>query len=660
MFGPNRRFIKIISLFFLCLFMYFLARLEFVIWNWAQFKDLPFSHILVAFFAGARFDATSTSMLIAPVVLISLIPWGQRFEGLWKVTIFVFFMATQVPLFILNLGDTELINFVGRRFTLDTMFLLSEIPGKASAFLMTYWHLMILNSLLVLVFFYWAYKIIFKTYSQDQWKFYSPILTKRYYRRFAAAAFFMVFGVAIGVRGGFQSRPLTFVMANIFDEAILNNSILNSSFTFLKSFTVSTIEKVVYFEDRQQMLSQMDGNYKGSVLEGTRPQTPQNVVIIILESFGEEYIGPNETGHSFTPFIDSLKSKSLSFKNAYANGRRSIEGVIAALSGVPSLMDKPFVSSQYTGNKLVALGTAVKELGYSTSFFHGGDNGTMHFDSFTPWAGFEKYYGFKEYPNPKDHDGHWGVWDGIFLPWMAGELTKQKAPFLSAVFTLSSHHPFKIPDQYKDRFNKGSMPMLNAVEYSDFAVQKFFEEAEKQPWFKDTLFVITADHTSLHYRPAYQNDQGNYRIPLIFYHPQYQFPVVNTDMVVEQIDIMPSVMDFLGIVPKEKNYLTSSVFVPGDKVGFVFISGRYILFSKDYVLTWMKGGEEFKLFAANDWKMQNELNDPEHAVIKEGLITKLKAHRQYFNEGLWENKLLYPNGDLAIQTPEAPAEPAKK
>lgn len=642
MFGPNRRFNKILSLFLLCLFMYFLARLEFLAWNWSQFADRSFGDILIVLLAGMRFDATSTSMLLAPILVFSLIPWGQRLDGFWKFVVFVFFVATQIPLYILNVGDTELVNFVGRRFTLDTMFLLSEIPGKVSAFLQTYWHLFIVNSILSFIFFYLAYKIIFKSHNRDQWQFYSPILTKRYYRRFAVYAFLMVGVTAVGVRGGLQSRPLTFVMANIFDDASLNNTILNSSFTFIKSFTVSNIEKVVYFEDRNEMLKHLNGFPTTSVLEGHRPTTPQNVVVIILESFGEEYIGPNESGKSFTPFIDGLKTRSLNFQNAFANGRRSIEGVIAALSGVPSLMNKPFVSSQYTSNKLIALGSWVKKNGYSTSFYHGGDNGTMHFDSFAPWAGFEEYIGFKEYPNPKDHDGNWGVWDHIFLPWMAGNLTKQKTPFVSAVFTLSSHHPFNIPAEFKDRFNKGPNGMMNAVEYTDFALQRFFEEAEKQPWYKDTLFVITADHTSLHYRKSYENDPGTYRIPLIFFHPTVKFPEMDTTMVVEQIDIMPSVLDFLGIAEDEVNYLNSSVFIPGNKVAVTHLNGRYVLFAKDYMLVWTNGTTDYKLYAASDWNMTQELVGEDTQAFKDELVLKLKAHRQYFNEGLRENKLLYP------------------
>lgn len=622
--------------------MFFLARLEFLIWNWGQVKEAGLGDLFSVIMHGMRFDAASTSMILAPLVLFTLFPWSDRMEGFWKFVAFSFFVLTQIPLFILNVGDTELINFVGRRFTFDTLFLLHELQGKTSAFAITYWHLVIVNTLLVLFFIYGVYKIIYKNGHKDSWKFYSPILSKRAYTRFAIFGFIIVLGIFVGIRGGFQSRPLSFVMANIFDKAILNNAILNTPFVFMKSVGVPGIENVIYFEDREKMIGELNGSLSGSLLEGHRPSAPQNVVILILESFGEEYIGRNESGQSFTPFLDSLKEKSLNFTNSYANGRRSIEGVISVLSGVPSLMDKPFVSSQYTGNKLIALGTMVKQNGYQTSFYHGGDNGTMHFDSFSPWAGFEKYYGFKEYPEPSHHDGHWGVWDHIYLPWMAKNLSLNTKPFLATVFTLSSHHPFKIPDDLQSRFNKGPNSMMNAVEYSDYAVQLFFEEAQKQPWFQNTLFVITADHTSLHYRKSYENDQGNYRIPLIFYHPNFQFPSVDTTNVVQQIDIPSSVLDFLGIAEQERNYLTSSVFTPGEKYALVHLAGRYTLFGKDHVLTWTKGTSDFRLFAATDWTQEQELVSPEYAEIKSKLIGKLRAQKQYFSEGMKDNKILYP------------------
>jgi phosphoglycerol transferase MdoB-like AlkP superfamily enzyme len=409
----------------------------------------------------------------------------------------------------------------------------------------------------------------------------------------------------------------------------------------IKSYGAEEIKREKYFTDEKEMISYLNGSFKGSKLEGKRPKSPQNVVIIILESFGKEYLGIRN-GKSYTPFLDSLMAQSLVFENGYANGRRSIEGVAAVLGGIPALMSEPFISSHFTANYFLGLGTLLGEKKYSTSFFHGGHNGTMYFDSFMQSAGVEKYFGSSEYDNPADDDGVWGIWDEPFLQWMLTQLDSQKPPFMTSVFTLSSHQPFKVPEKYKEQFPEGEVDILKTISYTDFALKKFFETAATKPWFKDTLFVITADHTSKHYLPEFDNEIGNYRIPMMFYHPTWKMPAVDPHMIVQQIDIMPTILDMLSISPKDKNFMGSSIFVPGDKTAVNFIDGRYLLTAKDYQVRWAPGHGEPEMYAITDLNAVTPLAEP--AKRKEDLVKRLKATIQYFNEGMWDNKLYYPSG----------------
>jgi phosphoglycerol transferase MdoB-like AlkP superfamily enzyme len=458
--------------------------------------------------------------------------------------------------------------------------------------------------------------------------------------RFAGACFLCIALSVVGIRGGLQSKPLHFVNANVFTAPLLNNLVLNSSFTFIKSYGAKALPHDQYFSDKNEMLSYLNGSMQGSLLEGHRPKTPQNIVIIIIESFGREYVGPVNGGKSYTPFLDELQKKSLSFENAFANSRRSIEGIAAVMAGIPAMMNEPFISSQFTSNYFVGLGTMLTQKKYATSFFHGGHNGTMYFDSFMKSSGVEKYYGATEYGNSADDDGVWGIWDEPFLAWMNQHIDKMPRPFMASVFTLSSHQPFKVPAKYKDRFPEGEIEILKTVSYTDFALREFFDEAAKKSWYKDTLFVITADHTSKHYRKEFENDIGDYRVPLIFFHPGFEFPKVDTKMIVQQIDVMPTVLDFLNIPEKDKNFLGSSVFIPGDKVAVDYIDGRYLLVSKDYQLRWSPRENDLKMFAMDDWNGDKPLEQP--AERKQLLEKKLKAAVQYFNEGMWDNKLYYP------------------
>ena len=164
----------------------------------------------------------------------------------------------------------------------------------------------------------------------------------------------------------------------------------------------------------------------------------------------------NKIQNSFTPFIDSLIQESLVFTNGFSNGRRSIEGIPAVIAGIPSLMNSPFITSAYSGDKFYSLPYLLKQEGYNTSFYHGGTNGTMGFDNFCKAAGIDAYYGRYEYNNDKDFDGNWGIFDEPFLQFMAKSLDKTPQPFMASVFTLSSHHPYTIPEKYKNKFIKGN------------------------------------------------------------------------------------------------------------------------------------------------------------------------------------------------------------
>src|SRR5690606_24927473 len=129
-----------------------------------------------------------------------------------------------------------------------------------------------------------------------------------------------------------------------------------------------------------------------------------NVVIIILESFGKEFIGFYSGEKTYTPFLDSLLGQSLTFTGGFANGKKSIEAVPSIFASIPSLQDNPYISSQYNSNRIIGLPELLKEHGYTSAFYHGATNGSMRFDSFAQFIGFDHYVGKKEYGNEAHSD----------------------------------------------------------------------------------------------------------------------------------------------------------------------------------------------------------------------------------------------------------------
>lgn len=625
-------------LFLWSMLFYLYVRVEFLLWNNVKFKTATTVDILKAFLLGIRFDVAAVAFVLSPIILLSLIPWYGRGRKAWQIISYIAYLIVAGGFLIMNMMDLEFINFSGRRFTFDALFILGEAPGRIGGFISTYWWMFILNSMVFLFFAWGAWKIFFRRQEipaeKHSWLKNAVLIP--------LLCLAVIAGTVTIARGGLQRKPLNIVSAHVFPESSLNNLILNSTFTFLISYGAETVAHDVYFTNREDMLKYMNGSVQApSLMEGHRPTTPQNIVIIILESFGLEYMGEINGDKGYTPFLDSLARKSLFFKNGFANGRRSIEGVPAVLAGVPTMMNDAFISSPFSANHFVGLGSYLKQKGYSTSFFHGGHNGTMYFDTFAKSAGQDHYFGFNEVPDSaKYDDGSWGIYDEPFYHFMVTQLNAQPQPFMASVFSLSSHQPYRIPDEYKGKFPKGSVEILESVGYADYSLQKFFEEAAKQPWYDHTLFVITADHTSLAYRPDYLNEISRYRVPILFFHPHYEWPAgIDRDEIVQQIDIMPSILDFLGIKTNEVNYMARSAFVPGERSATTYLDNRYLLVMKDYYLDWFRGGP-MKMYSRQDAMEKQELTEP--AAVKIELEQRLKASVQYFNEAMWNDRLYYP------------------
>jgi arylsulfatase A-like enzyme len=357
---------------------------------------------------------------------------------------------------------------------------------------------------------------------------------------YVTITFFIVCGLAtLGLRGGFQRVPIDVVNAGSMTSSEQVPIVLNTPFTLIKSMGHQSLEETLFFSEQElESIYSPIHHYKDSFFR------KKNVVVLILESFSKEYTKLGNR-HGVTPFLDSLMEHSLVFTNAFSNGTKSIEGIPAILSGLPSLMENPFINSIYANNEQTSLATLLKQEGYTTAFFHGGINGTMNFTDWAPSAGFDKYYGQDEYSNNDDFDGYWGIWDEPFLQFSIKKMNEYKQPFLSSVFTLSSHHPYFIPQKYRNRFKKRELENAESIQYADHALKQFFNEAQKTEWYKNTLFVLTADHAGISSHPFYSHFVGNLSIPILFYEPGSNLKGTYKN-VFSQIDILPSTMALLG------------------------------------------------------------------------------------------------------------------
>jgi len=511
--------------------VYQLSRLSFLIANYTYFGEASVLQIIKSFIFGIRFDLSAIAFTNAIVILLHIIPGRSFFsKGIQKVIAFVF-IAFNLPALLLNSVDLEYFKFQGKRTTADLFSLFTmggDMANTLPAMARDFWYVLVVFAFLAFLLIRLYFRITPKALHSTQRGF-KPVLI--------AIALSAV--TVIAARGGLQYRPLSAMSAAQHVPQRLVPLVLNTPFTIIRSLGKSTLEEKNYLPagEAEKWFS------KNKSYSDSTGFTPKNVVIIIMESFSSEYIGYFNNGKGYTPVLDSIMNQSLVFVNGFANAKKSIDGIPAVTASLPVLMPFSYITSTYSSNRLESIAGLLQNKGYSSGFFHGGNNGTMGFDNFARITGFNGYYGRNEYPGD-GYDGQWGVFDGPFFQYFCNAMSKQKEPFVNVFFSLSSHHPYAIPDSLKNSFPKGPLPIHESLGYADYSLGKFFESASKTSWYSNTLFVITADHTGPNSAAAYNSSLGMFRIPVVFFAPDHSLKGVSR-RVTEQIDIIPSILDYL-------------------------------------------------------------------------------------------------------------------
>jgi phosphoglycerol transferase MdoB-like AlkP superfamily enzyme len=575
------------SFFLIHLVIYFFMRLLFAVWNWSSLSVLSESELLLAFFHGFRFDLSALGMTLGLALLVSV--WLDRHQKI-RTAWLSFFIAINAAFYIINAIDVELYNFTAKRFASHSFFLARD--ATFSNLIAPYVPLASASIMLVVGYIFMTWRALKK--------FKTPIQLSK--KVIISSVIFII--SLVSARGGVQKKPLTFVDAKIFDNTYANNLILNSTFTVLKSASKKSLERVRYFDD-EKLLSKLNPKTDLDVVPIFKEKP--NFVVIILEGFSHEYSLLQNP--EVMPNLNRLKKISANFNEAYANGRRSIEGVAAILSGIPALMEEPFINSEFSANQIIGLGQILNQHGYKTSFFHGASKGSMHFDSFTRSVGILENFSREDYPIKEHDDGTWGIFDEPFLKWTCEKIRSYREPFFSTIFTLSSHHPFQLPNDsdIRKKFYVSGLPILKTIQYTDDALAKFFNCMEQDIRFKNTVFIITADHTGpeLQVNSSFLN---RHRVPLLIYAPGADWiSDIKTDQPAQHIDILPTILDLAGIQQKNYNYLSRSLLRSGPKLIALYSDGKY--------------------------ELAGNINDQEE---------QLKAVRQYFSQGLYDNRLYYP------------------
>lgn len=530
---------------FLVFFFYQIARLLFLIFNYDLLKLDNITEYFKLAYYGTAFDTTAILYVNTLFILLSFFPLLINTKKYYQKFLFWIYFITNSITYAMNFGDFIYFPFSQTRLTSAAISVAQNESNLGKIFWISIMQKPLVGLSFIGLMILWIF--LYKKVKINEQK----VERKIPYFGFSVVSLALAAVLVVGgIRGDFKhsTRPINLVDAHRhIQNPIHSNIVLNSVFSFFRTIGSNNFKKVHFVNEH--FINENIYPYKLYERETLNPKP--NIVILIVESLGREYIGTfNEDKNikdyiSYTPFLDSLSKESLIFPNSFANGRQSIHGMSSILAGIPALKDA-FTSSPYSNQKIQSIVSIANEMGYDTSFYHGAPNGSMGFLGFSNILGFKHYFGKTEYNNDTDWDGIWAIWDEPFLQYFAKNIGK-KQPFMATIFTASSHHPFNIPDKYKGKFKKGFIEIHEPIQYTDYALKKYFEIAKKQPWYNNTIFVITGDHTNQIYYNEYRKAMNTFAVPIIFYSPNpiYKLKGKNNELA-QQIDIYPTLTELMS------------------------------------------------------------------------------------------------------------------
>ena len=539
------------SLFFLSRFyifwllFFFLDRLVFLLYFTEKLKGVSFLEILQTFVNGIRLDMSMAGYISAIPLLVFLICRLFKIKISTKIPrwytriIIIFFSFISIVNFNIYREWGTKINYRALDFALNTpqeAIASSSSSPVFSSFLIFF--------ILIAISFWLEKKVINYKIPAENITWYS----------LTALPLISVFLTFTLIRGGWQLSPINESMSYFSDKPFLNHAAVNTEWTMVHDILDNKFgnkNPYKYYESREEAYNVLKDLYRKPtaesppVLTTTRP----NVVVIILESFTADVIESNGGEKGITPRIEGLINKGIFFSNIYATGDRTDKGLIGVLSGFPSQAIRSILKINNKHEKLPSLAQAFKKENYNTSFYYGGESEFFNLKSYILSHSYQRLIDKHDFSS-KDMNSKWGAYDGVVFEKQLNDLKNSPTPFFSTLLTLTNHEPFELPGT--PRFNSGTDgdKFRSTAFYTDSCLGNYLDEARKQPWYKNTLFVIVADHGHRLPKNEYENYNPNrFRIPLLFYGHDIraQFEGKKIEMLGSQTDIAATLLNQLKL-----------------------------------------------------------------------------------------------------------------
>jgi hypothetical protein len=524
------------NLFKQMLFAFGILSISRLVWFVANVFWLPpigIDEYVYAHLVGIYFDIPVVALIYLPVWMWVVFGdlWRERFP---KINRILFLISTMIVL-IFNGIDTGYSQVTAKRSGFELFDTLGDDANRFAPYLTDNWYIILGLAAMGYLIYRWV--PVRGQYPDINFK------ARPLRGLFATAAFGGLW--LLSFRGGFQLRPLRAIDASNFVQPEIAPLVTSTPLQIISTWQrngLPDFEFEIQFPANSTITSDPKNSrahkwlFDNSTTLAPFPMSrtlgggwvQPNIVFIVVESLARDYTGFGN-GKPFTPFLNKIAAdpQTIQFPYCFANGTKSIEMVPSIFCGMPSLMSEFYVTSAYANNKVNNSYQLAK--GYKTAFFHGSNNGTMGFQSFLKQTGLQQYHGIDQYPSDlynRDFDGNWGIFDEPYLQHFSNcldTLNNPNKPFFASVFTLSSHHPYTVPAPYLNKLPGSPGTVQHTIAYADIALKKFFQTASTKPWFNNTVFVITGDHTSHSDKEYFYSQSGHYEVPFLIYSPGLNF-----------------------------------------------------------------------------------------------------------------------------------------
>lgn len=541
-----KSFIVFSRFFLFWIIFFFLERLIFLIYFSERVSYLGTTEIISTFWHALRLDFSMAAYISVIPAIIYVIFLFLPFVKLPKIIAKSYVIFFVVLFSIIAISNLNLYREWGSKINFRAIEMAINSPKEAIASTS--------SSPIILMFSILFAYVICSVYISSKFILYKITDRTKSLGIKLTISFLVISTLFLAIRGGWQLSPINQSMAYFSNNIVLNHASVNTEWNLIQDvinnkFNNENPYKYYEKDEAKKIVSSLFKKPIQATVQVLKSERP-NIVLIVLESFTAELVGSLGGEKGVSPNLDKIAAEGILFEQVYAAGDRTDKGVIATISGFPSQAIRSIINQNSKHEKLPGIAQEMALNSYSTSFYYGGESEFFNIKSYILSHGYKTLVDKHSFKS-KDMNSKWGTYDEKVFSKQMKDMDTVKQPFFSTILTLTNHEPFELPVKKHFPGDNVENKFRSTTFYTDSCLGAYLKEARQKTWYKNTLFVILADHS--HHLPANlaEYDPKRYRIPLLFFGNMIkpEFRGTRISKTGNQTDLVATLLNQLKIDP---------------------------------------------------------------------------------------------------------------